>query len=69
LEELRSVTVWLEDKQKELELLTDHFGLAAALAATYMERWQIELFFKQLKQHLKIKTFVGTSANAACIQI
>ena len=70
LEDLRLVTVWLEDKQEELELLTNHFGLAAStIAAIYKERWQIELFFKLLKQQLKIKTFVGTSANAVRIQI
>jgi hypothetical protein len=70
LEDLRCVTVWLEDKQEELELLTNHFGLAAStIAAIYRERWQIELFFKLLKQQLKIKTFVGTSANAVRTQI
>src|SRR6202043_1929254 len=70
LEDLRCVTVWLEDKQEELVLLTNHFTLAAAtIAAIYKERWQIELFFKLLKQQLKIKTFVGTSANAVRIQI
>jgi len=70
LEDLRLVTVWLEDKQEELELLTNHFSLAAStIAAIYRERWQIELFFKLLKQQLKIKTFVGTSANAVRIQI
>ena len=70
LEDLRMVTVWLEDKQQELVLLTNHFGLAAStIAAIYKERWQIELFFKLLKQQLKIKTFVGTTANAVRIQI
>lgn len=70
LEDLRRVTVWLEDKQEELVLLTNHFKLAAStIAAIYKERWQIELFFKLLKQQLKIKTFVGTSANAVRIQI
>jgi hypothetical protein len=70
LEDLRLVTVWLEDKQEELELLTNNFKLAAStIAAIYKERWQIELFFKLLKQQLKIKTFVGTSANAVRIQI
>jgi hypothetical protein len=70
LEDLRRVVVWLEDKQEELELLTNHFELAAStIAAIYKERWQIELFFKLLKQQLKIKTFVGTSANAVRIQI
>lgn len=70
LEDLRMVTVWLEDKQEELVLLTNNFTLAAStIAAIYKERWQIELFFKLLKQQLKIKTFVGTSANAVRIQI
>lgn len=70
LEDLRMVTVWLEDKQEELVLLTNHFELAAStIAAIYKERWQIELFFKLLKQQLKIKTFVGTTANAVRIQI
>lgn len=69
-EDLRRVVVWLEDKQEELVLLTNHFNLAATtIAAIYKERWQIELFFKLLKQQLKIKTFVGTSANAVRIQI
>ena len=39
------------------------------MAAIYKDRWQIEIFFKALKQNLKIKTFVGTSANAVKIQI
>jgi hypothetical protein len=70
LEDLRCVTIWLEDKQEELVLLTNNFKLAAStIAAIFKERWQIELFFKLLKQQLKIKTFVGTSANAVRIQI
>jgi len=67
---LRRVVVWVEEKQEELVLLTNNFRLSAAtIAAIYKERWQIELFFKALKQNLKIKTFVGTSANAVQIQI
>jgi hypothetical protein len=51
-------------------LVTNHQKLSAAtVAAVYRERWQIELFFKALKQTLRIKTFVGTSANAVQIQI
>ncbi len=70
LEDLRRVVVWLEDKKEELVLVTNHFKLAAStIAAIYKERWQVELFFKLLKQQLKIKTFVGTSANAVRIQI
>src|ERR687895_786420 len=49
---------------------TNAFHLAAAtIAAIYKERWQIELFFKAIKQHLKIKTFLGTSENAVMTQI
>ena len=69
-EDLRLVTVWDERNQCEVRLLTNQmlFG-ASTIAAIYRERWQIELFFKALKQNLKIKTFVGTSANAVRIQI
>ena len=44
-------------------------GGSTTIAAIYKDRWQIELFFKALKQNLKIKTFVGTSANAVRTQI
>ena len=51
-------------------LLSNELKLSAAtISAIYKERWQIELFFKALKQSLKIKTFVGTSANAVRTQI
>jgi hypothetical protein len=67
---LRLVTIWDEDKQQEMTFLTNHlkFG-ATTIARIYKERWQIELFFKALKQLLRIKTFVGTSANAVKTQI
>ena len=53
-----------------LTLLTNHLTFAATtVAAVYKERWQIELLFKALKQPLRIKTFVGTSAPALHIQI
>ena len=67
---LRRVEIWDEEKQQSLVFLTNHFGFGAStIAAIYKERWQIELFFKALKQNLKIKTFVGTSANAVKIQV
>ncbi len=67
---LRRIVVAREDTGEILVFLTNHFGLAAAtIAAIYKERWQIELFFKALKQNLKIKTFVGTSPNAVRTQI
>ena len=50
--------------------LTNHLNFGATtIAAICKDRWQIELFFKALKQNLKIKTFVGTSANAIRIQV
>jgi hypothetical protein len=53
-----------------LVFITNHMGLGAStIAAIYKDRWQIEIFFKALKQNLKIKTFVGTSPNAVKIQI
>jgi hypothetical protein len=68
--QLRLVTVWDEDKQEEITFLTNHlkFG-ATTIARIYKERWQIELFFKSLKQLLRVKTFVGTSANALKTQL
>jgi hypothetical protein len=55
---------------RQFEFLTNNFHLAATtIAQIYKERWQIELFFKALKQNLKVKTFVGTSANALQTQI
>ena len=67
---LRRVEVWHEEKQQTLVFLTNQFAFGAStIAAIYKERWQIELFFKALKQNLKIKTFVGTSANAVKIQV
>lgn len=55
---------------KFYEFLTNHFHLSAAtIAAIYKDRWQVELFFKAIKQNLKIKAFVGTSRNAVLTQI
>ncbi len=67
---LRRVSVWDEANGRVIVLLTNHFTFGAStIAAIYKDRWEIELFFKTLKQHLKIKTFVGTSENALRIQI
>ena len=55
---------------KHYVFLTNHFGLAAkTICDIYKQRWQIELFFKWIKQNLKIKTFVGNSENAVMTQI
>lgn len=67
---LRRVEAIREDTGGTLVFLTNHHGLGAStIAAIYKDRWQIELFFKAIKQNLKIKTFVGTSANAVKTQI
>lgn len=67
---LRKVVVWDKQQNREIVLLTNHleFG-ATTISEIYKDRWQIELFFKALKQNLKVKTFVGTSENALYIQI
>jgi hypothetical protein len=67
---LRRIEVWDEEFKRIFVLLTNHlkFG-ATTVAAVYKDRWQIEIFFKAIKQNLKIKTFVGTSKNALLIQI
>jgi hypothetical protein len=67
---LRQVVVWNDEHKCELVFLTNIFHLAAStIGAIYKDRWQIELFFKALKQNLKIKSFVGTSENAVNVQI
>lgn len=67
---LRRVVIWDEVNGRDLVLLTNHLDFAAGtIGRIYKERWQIELFFKALKQNLKVKTFVGTSENAVKVQI
>jgi hypothetical protein len=67
---LRRVEVWDPTTEQVLVFLTNDAGLGATtVAALYKDRWQVELFFKALKQNLKVKTFVGTSANALHIQL
>jgi len=69
-ENLRRIEFYDEERKKKLVFLTNQFGLAASsIAAIYKSRWQIELFFKWIKQNLKIKSFLGTSKNAVMIQI
>lgn len=67
---LRRVKYFDETQEKELAFLTNNFDLSAKqIADIYRDRWQIELFFKWIKQNLKIKTFLGTSKNAVMTQI
>ena len=66
----RRIEYWNEEKREILVFFTNLLHLAAStIAAIYKERWQVELFFKALKQTLKVKTFLGTSANAVKTQI
>ena len=67
---LRRIEVWDEEKKERIILLTNHLTFGSTTIATiYKDRWQIEIFFKTIKQNLKIKTFVGTSPNALKTQI
>jgi hypothetical protein len=67
---LRRIEAVREDTGETLVFLTNHHGLGAStIAAIYKDRWAVELFFKALKQNLKIKTFVGITANAVKTQI
>ena len=66
----RRIEFYDEQRDRVLVFLTNHLELAAAtIASVYKERWQIELFFRALKQSLRVKTFVGTSANALKTQL
>jgi hypothetical protein len=67
---LRRIVVDDRENDRRIVLLTNHleFG-ATTISAIYKDRWQIEIFFKALKQNLKIKTFIGTTENALRIQI
>ena len=67
---LRRVVVRDEESGKRLTFLTNNFALKPDLIAQlYRQRWQVELFFKWIKQHLRIKAFLGTSENAVKTQI
>jgi len=69
-EPLRLVRFWDEEQKREFVFLTNAMHISSMLVAElYKNRWQIELFFKWLKQHLKIKKFWGTTENAVRIQI
>jgi hypothetical protein len=67
---LRRIRLHDPETAKTLIFLTNHFALpAATICALYKSRWQVELFFKWIKQHLRIKRFFGTSENAVKTQI
>lgn len=69
-ETIRLVKYWDEEQKREFVFLTNAIHISALqVAELYKNRWQVELFFKWLKQHLKIKKFWGTTQNAVRIQI
>ena len=69
-QELRLVHVWKEDEQKVITIITNQLDWSYnTIANLYKKRWDIELFFKALKQNLQVKTFWGTSENAVKSQI
>lgn len=69
-DKLRLVRYWDEEQKREFVFLTNAMDISALqVAELYKNRWHVELFFKWLKQHLKIKKFWGTTENAVRIQI
>ena len=67
---LRRVVIWDEVNQQKIELITNQTKWAAStIAELYKCRWQVEIFFREIKQLLHIKSFIGTSENAVLIQI
>jgi len=67
---LRRIAVYDEANHQTIELITNQLSWTAnTISELYRSRWQIEIFFKELKGHLKIKSFIGTSENAVMIQI
>ena len=67
---LRRVAVWDDETEQTIEIITNTFHLAVStIAELYKQRWQIEIFFRDIKQLFHIKTFIGTSENAVKIQI
>jgi len=69
-QKLRLVHVYKEDENKVIEIITNQLDWkASTIADLYKKRWDIELFFKAIKQNLQIKTFIGTSKNAVKSQI
>jgi SLT domain-containing protein len=70
LPDVRQVAYFDVETNKQYSFLTNHFKLSAqTIADIYKQRWQVELFFKWIKQNLKIKSFLGTSQNAVMTQI
>jgi len=68
--QLRRIAIWDDENKQTIELITNHFTWAAnTIGELYKSRWNIEIFFREIKQLLHIKTFIGTSENAVMTQI
>ncbi len=69
-ERLRRIAIWDEQHQQTIELITNQMSRTAnTVSELYKSRWQIEIFFSEIKQLLNIKSFIGTTQNAVMIQI
>ena len=67
---LRRISLWDEQNQQVIEIITNHFNWSPnTIGELYKSRWQVEIFFRDIKQLLHIKSFIGTSENAVMIQI
>ena len=67
---LRRISLWDDENKQTIELITNHMKWTAnTIAELYKSRWQVEIFFRDIKQQLHIKSFIGTSKNAVMIQI
>ena len=68
--QLRRVVVWNDENKQEIEIITNQMSWTAnTISELYKARWQVEIFFREIKQLLHIKSFIGTSENAVMIQI
>lgn len=67
---LRRIAIWDDENEQVIELITNQMTWAAnTISELYKSRWQIEIFFREIKQLLHIKSFIGTSENAVMIQV
>ena len=67
---LRRVAVWDEENEQTIEIMTNQTSWTTnTISELYKSRWQIEIFFREIKQLLHIKSFIGTSQNEVMIQI
>ena len=67
---LRRIAVWNEENKQTIEIITNQMTWTAnTISELYKSRWQVEIFFREIKQLLHIKSFIGTSENAVMIQI